>query len=251
LTSNWEQLATRSPERVRAVCNLLTESPYLYRDDDESSFNFLRRHRAEFASFFEMFFGWTLVVDLKCARLYKEKWYNGAVTESNRDMFNFTKRDECLAFMMLLEFFEHQLDENDMTVEDRENLRFRFGDCLEFCTRRFVELYENDTQRYTPEQVRSRILRQVFPILERYRFVRKVQPEPGMRIDEESTIYEALPALYHYNAGYLNRHFNDIRSLAAGTPESGTDESVPDMVMDDTGPGDNGEHELAQEDAGE
>ena len=136
----WEQLLSRQAERVKTVLNLLLESPYFYKEDDELHFNFLRRHRGEFREFFSRFFGWVLVMDGKCARVYKEKWYNSRVTESQRDMFNFTRRDECIAFMLILGYLEHPLDENAMTVEDRDYLRFTFGDLLEFCSRRFREL---------------------------------------------------------------------------------------------------------------
>jgi hypothetical protein len=230
-SSLWDQLLSRNGERVRTVLNILLESPYFYREDNEVAFNFLKRHRSEFASFFQSFFGWILLIDNKCARIYKEKWYNAAITESNRDLFNFTKRDECIAFMMILEFFEHQLDENDMAIEEKENLKFRFGDLLEFCTRRFAELFENSAERYTPEYLRARVLRQVFPVLERYRFLRKVPPPPGEKITEEQTIYEALPAMYHYNSGYLHHHFNEIR-MSAETGVASEEESMPDMTDD-------------------
>ncbi len=231
----WEQLLARSGERVKAITNMLVESPYFYKEDDEVAFNFLRRHKSEFERFFDAFFGWTLTLDGKCARVYKERWYNGAITESARDCFSFTRRDECIAFMMILEFFEHQLDENDLTVEDRENLRFRFGDCLDFCTRRFGELFEGAAEKYTPEYVRARVLRNVFPVLERYRFIRRISPPPDEKISEEQTIYEALPALYHYNASYLHKHIDEIAAIAAGRNtlsqtegSQNTDENVSD-----------------------
>lgn len=229
-------LPGRNPEKVRAVLNFLVESPYFYREDDETAFNFLRRHRQEFARFFEQFFGWTLIVDSKCGRVYKERWYNGSVTESNRDFFNFTRRDECIAFMMILEFFEHQLDENDMTVEDRENLRFRFGDLLEFCTRRFVEIMDGSASRYTPEHIRAKILRQVFPILERYRFVKRIPPPPGETIDEEHTIYEALPAIHHYNSSYLHRNFDEISSILQGQRVSGEEADEDEATEEEPAP---------------
>ena len=229
----WDQLLTRNGERVRTVLNILLESPYFYREDNENAFNFLKRHRSEFSSFFQSFFGWILVVDNKCARIYKEKWHNPMITESNRDLFNFTKRDECVVFMMILEFFEHQLDENDMTIEDKDNCRFRFGDLLEFCARRFIELFENGADRYTPEYLRARVLRQVFPVLERYRFIRKIPPPPGELITEEQTIYEALPAMYHYNSGYLRRHFDEIR-LSVENIAIADDGSNPDTAADTT-----------------
>ena len=236
----WDQLLTRNSERVKTVLNILLESPYFYREDNEPAFNFLKRHRSEFNSFFQSFFGWILVIDNKCARVYKEKWHNANITESNRDLFNFTRRDECIGFMMILEFFEHQLDENDMTIEEKENLNFRFGDLLEFCTRRFAELYENGSERYTHEYVRARILRQVFPVLERYRFLRKIPPPQGELITEEQTIYEALPAIYHYNSGYLHRHFDEIRSITenAGSEYDETSGAVtPEEVEPETDEG--------------
>jgi hypothetical protein len=238
----WDQLLSRNSERVRMVMNLLFESPCFYRDDNESAFHFLKRHRSEFSSFFQSFFGWILVIDNKCARVYKEKWYNPNITESNRDLFNFTKRDECIAFMMILEFFEHQLDENDMSIDEKENLRFRFGDLLEFCVQRFTKLFENSSERYTPEYLRAKVLRQVFPVLERYRFLRKVPPPQDEQVSEELTIYEALPAMYHYNSGYLHRHFDELRQsmeTAAVTTDdasAGGDETYP---IDDEETGNN------------
>ena len=105
-----------------------------------------------------------------------------------------------------------------MTIEEQENLRFRFGDLLEFCTRRFVELFESSVERYTPEYIRARVLRHVFPVLERYRFLRKIPPPQGEPISEEQTIYEALPAMYHYNSVYLHRHIDEIRLSVESTP---------------------------------
>ena len=103
-------LVERYPEFVRALLNILMETPYFYRSDNEELFFFLRRHRNEFAAFFDTYYGWSLFMDAKCARVYKPKWYNEAVTEANRDAFDFRRRDECLGFMILLEFFEHQLE---------------------------------------------------------------------------------------------------------------------------------------------
>ena len=208
-------LLLRQGERVRAVLNLLLESPYFYRSDDENAFHFLRRHRAEFARFFEDHFGWSLILDGKCARVYKERWFNREITESNRDFFNFSRRDECIAFMILLEFFEHQLEDNGMTVEDRENLRFRFGDLLEFSTRRFREVFAGD-DKYEAEYVRAKVLRQIIPVLEKYRFLSRLPPPSDEAVSEEQTIFEALPALYHYNSAYLGRNLESIRASAAG-----------------------------------
>ena len=199
-------LQERYPDRVRAVLNLLVEAPYFYRADQEDTFFFLRRHRAEFAAFYQDYYGWQLVMDDKCARVFKSRWYNDRITEPYRDVFGFRHRDDCVAFMVLLEFFEHQLDENALTVEDPENLRFRFGDLLVYTHRRFRELFTGETAgRYTEEFVRAAVLRRVLPILERYRLLARVPPPADLAVSESDTIYEAMPALYHYNASRLSQ----------------------------------------------
>jgi hypothetical protein len=203
MTSSFTNLLGRQPERVRAVLNLLVESPYFYREDEEDLFFFLRRYRSTFEEFYAECYGWRLLVDDKCARVFKERWYNRDITESNRDMFGFRRRDECLAFMMLLEFFEHQIEEHAMSTDERDNLRFRFGDLLQYCQQRFVGLFPDDG-RYTEDHVRGKILRSIMPVLERYRLLRKLPPPPDMQVAFGDTIFEAMPALYHYNANRLN-----------------------------------------------
>jgi len=201
-----QDLMEKSKSQVREILNILVEAPYFYREDNEDLFFFLRRHRNEFAQFYDKYYDWALIMDSKCARVYKTRWFNQSISEANRDVFNFRRRDECLGFMILLEFFEHQLEENSLTVEDRDNLRFRFGDLLQYVHRRFIELFPGeDSSRYTEEYCRARVLRQIMPQLEKYRFVRRLTPPQDMRPKEVETIYEALPALYHYNASRLSQ----------------------------------------------
>ena len=50
---------------VRATLNILLESPYFYKTDDERAFLTVMRYRQAFAAFFEKMFGWTLVMDAK------------------------------------------------------------------------------------------------------------------------------------------------------------------------------------------
>ncbi|MBT7304331.1 MAG: DUF2398 family protein [Victivallales bacterium] len=212
-----ETLIETSRERVVAALNVLTEAPYFYREDNEEVFFFLRRHRQLFSEFFERYFDWRLVLDDRCARVHKDKWHNPAITASQRDLFGFRKRDECLAFMMLLEFFEHQMDENSMTVEDRDSLKFRLGSLLAYLVARFAELYpELAETRYSEEHVRKNLLRAIMPVLERYRFLRPLPPPKELgRIDEAEIIYEALPAMYHYNAKALSRWLGETAQTAA------------------------------------
>ena len=202
--NSLDKLMGKYAERVRAIANMLMEAPYFYREDDEDSFLFLRRHREEFNDFFERYFGWTLIMDMKCARVYKERWYNEALGKRSRLEFGFSSRDECIAFMLLLRFFEHQLEEQSLTVESSMAPRFRFGDLLEYTRAGFLEL-DYDPEKYTLEYVRAHILRGMMPVLEQYRFLHRIRPEAGMRIEFDDTIYEALPALFHYNAGVLRQ----------------------------------------------
>jgi len=220
----FDDLLQRQKPRVQAVLNVLLESPYFYKTDHEEHFLFLRRYQREFAGFFESSFGWQLVVDAKCARLYKETWYNERITPSNRDLFNFTRRDECLAFMLLLEFFEHKLEEDAVSVEEPDNIRFRFGDLLLFERARFLDLFPEQTGDYTEEDVR-RIMRPVMPQLEKYRFLLRIEPPDDEMVEPDDTIFECLPALWHYSVQRISRPIGEIQDLP---PADGTAPS-PDL----------------------
>ena len=202
--SAFDTLLQNQKPRVQAVLNILLESPYFYKTDHEEHFLFLRRYQREFAGFFEETFGWQLVSDAKCARLYKPEWFNERITPSNRDLFTFTRRDECLAFMLLLEFFESRLEEESASVEEPDNIRFRFGDLLLYTRNRFTELFPEQASGYSDEDVRK-ILRPVMPQLEKYRFIERLEPPAGEPVEYDDTIFEALPALWHYNVHRLSR----------------------------------------------
>ena len=192
----------QTAQLVREALNILLEAPYFYKTDDERLFLVVLRYRQAFAAFFEKFFGWTLVADGKCARLYKPKWFNEAVTPPNRDMFGFTKRDESIAFLLLLEFFERESRDQEVTVDDPLNLRFRFGEWLAYSARRFRALLPAKTATYTDEKVRQ-ILRGIMPALEKYRFLRKERASADENVNESDTIFECLPAMWHYQAAEL------------------------------------------------
>ena len=197
-----EELIDRGDEtgqRIRETLNVLLESPYFYKTDDERLFLVLTRYKRAFEAFFDKFFGWTLVMDSKCARLYKPKWFNEKITQPNRDMFGFTKRDECIAFLVLIEFFERECREQGVTADDRDNLRFRFGDWLEYAAMRFRALMPGKEENYTDERVR------------------KVKPSADDSVSEAETIFECLPALWHYQAAQLNQ---PVESNGEGEPES-------------------------------
>ena len=186
--SKLEEIMSESgqnEQKVQKILNILLEAPYFYRDDDLSLFLFLSKYKRAFAGFFNKFYGWELIVEYKCARLYKPAWYNEKVTEVNRDMFNFTKRDECVAFLLLLEFFERELQEQAVSTDDKENLRFLFGSFLNFAGGRFREVFPERTDYYTDEQVR-RVVRAIMPTLLKYRFLREL---PHSDDDGESGVW--------------------------------------------------------------
>ena len=191
----------QNEQKVQKTLNILLETPYFYRDDDLSLFLFLSKYKRAFAAFFQKFYGWELLVDPKCARLYKPVWYNEKVTEVNRDMFNFTKRDECVAFLLLLEFFERELQEQAVSTDEPNNLRFHFGSFLKFACVRFCEVFPQKTDYYTDEQVRKTI-RAIMPSLLKYRFLREI-PRGDDDGESSDTIYECLPALWLYKGERL------------------------------------------------
>ncbi|CAM2011361.1 DUF2398 family protein [Acanthopleuribacter pedis] len=219
MTESLDHLMQRHRDKVQQALNLLVESPYFYKSDNELLFYFVNRHKRAFEKFFADYYDWKFFMDGKCARVYKARWYNREITPKNRDIFNFTKRDEAMAFMMLLEFFEKQIDEQAVSVEENENLMFRYGDLFEYVHRRFASLFDND-ERYSGEYLRAKALGPIMPKLERYRFIKKVPVPPEDVMGEDEYLYEALPALYHFNTETLSRSL----SAAKPNPNRETDE---------------------------
>ncbi|HBM17353.1 MAG TPA: hypothetical protein DD381_13580 [Lentisphaeria bacterium] len=200
------ELIESKPEKVRALLNILIESPYFYLEDSEELFRFLNHHRKEFEEFFKVFYGWDLIMDSKCARVYKDKWYNDKISSSGREQFHFSKRDECIGFMCLLNFYEDQLVENNMSAEDKMNLKFRFGDFLKYCHNKFNGLFPENEDIYSAEYIRKNVLKPIMSELEKYRFIKLWKPDSSLgSLKADDYIYEALPALSHYNAARLSQ----------------------------------------------
>jgi hypothetical protein len=183
-------------DRARRVTNVLVEAPFFYRDDDEELFLFLRRNKAVFQRFFEDCFGWELVVESRCARVLKTSWHNPALKPSQHDVFNLTRRDDCIGFLLVLEFYEHLLEEQNLSIDDPEPPRFYFGSLFEFARERFAD----ELGEAAPEDASVRkSLRRVVEILLRYRFLRELRPEPDDVVEDGNLIYECLPGLYCYD----------------------------------------------------
>ncbi len=189
-------------DKMRRINNMLLESPFFYRDDDEELFLYLRRNGAAFKSMFEDCFGFELVVDGRCARVLKPRWHNRALKPSQHDVFDVTRRDECIAFLLVLEFYEHLLDQQNVSVDDAEPPRFYYGELFEFVRERLAEEQGGDA----PDDAHvKKLLRRLVDRLLRYRFLRELAPEMDDVVDRDNLIYECLPGLYCY----------DIRRLGA------------------------------------
>jgi len=219
--------------RVQAVLNALVEAPFFYRDDDPELFSFLRRYRSDFTRFYEELYDWKLVIDTRCARLYKTRWHNRALKPSQHDVFDLTRRDECLAFLLVLEFYERLLDERNVDPDDPEPLRFEFGELFSFARERLrAELLEGAPD---DDGVRK-LLRGLVPTLLRYRFLREIAPERDERagLEADRYIYECLPALYHYDVRALGE--SALRAMtrsAGGVDDSSESEAAGDGGSDE------------------
>lgn len=62
--------------------------------------------------------------------------------------------------------------------------------------------YRGKEENYTDERVRQ-ILKGIMPQLEKYRFLHKVKPSADDSVSEIETIFECLPAMWHYQAAEL------------------------------------------------
>jgi hypothetical protein len=216
MTEHFDKL---SQPRVRQVLNVLVEAPFFYRSDDPDLFAFLRRNRAEFARFYEELYGWELVVDAQCARVYKTQWHNPALKPSQHDVFDLTRRDECIAFLIVLEFHEHLLDERDVSIDDPQPPRFEFGELFAFARSRLTEVLGEEAG----DDLRvRRLLRGLMPTLLRFRFLSEIEPEPDERaaIDDDRMLYECLPALHHYDARLMGPRALERALAASAVPET-------------------------------
>lgn len=208
-----EETSTRpfdklSGRRVRAVLGCLTESTFFYREDDRDLFDYLRKNRAEFERFLHQYLDWDLHVDRKCARLFKRSTCNPALTPKQRGLFDLTRREECIVFMLLLEFHEQQLAAQNIHYEHDEDLRFLLSDFVRHTIARFgAELGERcPSDREILGHVRS-----VFRTLEVHRFLRLVErgstgdEEPLPPGQTEQELWDVLPGLHCYDPSALTR----------------------------------------------
>lgn len=183
-------------DKFQAVLNILTESPFFYAGDDPVRFNILRRNEAAFKKFFEKYFDWRLYVDSKMARLIKDRNHNPALRSVHRDTFRLTGRNECLLFLVLLEFYEHECNDQGYSNEDDEPLRFTYADFFAF-TRRI--LTEQAADKVPADREIDAAARQLLKKLQHFRLLTVI--EVSEITDEESDrnmLIEVLPGLNCY-----------------------------------------------------
>jgi hypothetical protein len=223
-------LDRRGLDRVRATLNVLTESTFFYREDDPDLFFFMRRNQAAFRTLFERYFGWQLYIDRQCARLLKERQYNEALRPSQRALFDLRRRDECLLFALLLEFYEEEGQRQGLSPDDDRLLRFLLADFVAFAIRRFREELGNAAP---PEAKIFESVRPLFDQLERHRFVRLVD-RTGVEAGEEMPagmaehlLYEFLPGIGCYDPSQAARSVV-LRAWRGSTENDADSDEAPD-----------------------
>ncbi|HAE37128.1 MAG TPA: hypothetical protein DCG57_00640 [Candidatus Riflebacteria bacterium] len=196
-----EQIEKIGRETYQSILNILTESPFFYVDDDPVRFTSLRRHKSAFEKFFSKFFGWRLYVDAKMARLIRDKSYNDAVKPSQQRYFNLTSRIECILFLVLLEFYEHECDEQSFSYEESQNLRFNYGSYYDFCRKTLeTQLGERAPSEKALDQDSRALLRK----LEHYRLLRVVETAQNAESDRgPELLIEILPGLNCYEGAKM------------------------------------------------
>jgi hypothetical protein len=201
--------------RVRDVLNVLVEAPYFYRQDDPELFGFLRKHKAEVTRFFQELYGWDLHVDATAARLYKPRWHNRALRPTQHDVFDLTRRDDCLAFLLVLEHHEHLLERDNVGADEAALPRFTFGELFAYARDRLREVVGDGAP---DDDAVRRLLHGLMPHLLRYRFLRELAADGEDRDrvadDPDLRIYESLPALHLYDVRAIAPHAL-ARALAA------------------------------------
>jgi hypothetical protein len=198
-------------DKAQRVLNVLLESPFFYRDDDVDLFGLLRRRQALFQEFFEVFLGWELYVDHQVARLIKPKTFNPQLIPSQRHVFRVTGRHQYVLFILLLEFYQHQADEQNVDLEREPEVRFVLADFVEFSFKRYREELGSGMPE---ESVVLGEMRSLFKKLVQHRFITLAETtgvvaEGGLsagftRDGASSVLYGMLPGLRCYRPEELN-----------------------------------------------
>ncbi len=199
-TSENEQIDKIGRDTFMPILNILTENPFFYAADDPVRFNSLRRHKSAFEKFFSRFFGWRLYLDSKMARLIRDRAFNPALKTVHKKAFNLTTRIECILFMILLEFYEHECEEQGGNYDDADNIRFAFGSYFDFVRKIFAD--RNLEQRLSERELDIEA-RGLLRKLEQYRLISVVEREARLTGGMSELLIEALPGLNCYESKNL------------------------------------------------
>lgn len=229
--------------RVQTVLNLLLESPFFYREDDPEHFQYLRANRAAFTDFLQHYFGWRLFVDRNLARILKDRLANPALKPGQRLQFQVSTRNESIVFLLVLQFYEHELVAQNLCAGDGDqNLRFRLGAFLEWGRHHLGEIVGGQAP---DERTLLEWSRPLLTKLVKFRFLKEVEraemPAAGGLTE---ILYEVLPGLHCYEPTQLA---SQIITTALRKPGEGEGEGDGDGE----GPGDNEDIDGAGIPAGE
>jgi hypothetical protein len=219
---------------VRALLNSLIESPFFYHHDDPDLFGYLRSNQEDIEQFFTHYFGWELYVDRQVARVIKPQQHNTALRPSQRDLFDLTRRDECTAFMLLVEFYEKLMRDLNVSYDDDRNIRFLLADFVQYSIDRCVEEMGEEHSMDRAILDASRVL---FPKLIKYRFIEQVEKEDAARDEKlpggmrEHVMYEFLPGIHCYRPDILT--FKEVIKLYTDSKPA-TEAGQEDESEDDT-----------------
>jgi len=226
-------------DKAQRVINVLLESPFFYRDDDLDLFGLLRRRQSLFQEFFEVFFGWELYIDQQVARLIKPKTFNPQLKPSQRHVFRITGRHQYVLFILLLEFYQNQADEQNVDLESEAEIRFVLGDFVEFAFRRYREELGDGMPE---EAIVLGEMRSLFRKLEQHRFVALTETagivtEEGLtegftREGASSVLYAMLPGLRCYRPEELSRLDVLGRIEVSGSGDRPGENSEPAVNLD-------------------
>jgi hypothetical protein len=178
------------------------------------------------------------------ARLFKGEPANPRLPPSGRDLFHLTRRDECLLFVLLLEFHEQELSRQNLHYERDDDARFLLEDFVRFAFARARELL---AERAPPDAKLVEGISALFAKLERHRFIAEVQREEaaaGESMPEgirEHVLYQALPGLHAYDPSAITR---SVFHAAYGVREDGAPDADP-AEGDAVSPADGASDELA------
>ena len=209
MDKEYIELLRKYRDSFAEINNYLTESAWFYKTDDPELFYVLQHYESAFREFYLDNFNWNLRLDGKCARLVKDKVHNPALG-NGIVQFKLRGRDEYMAFLLLIEFYEKLLSDQSLSTSDKDNPTFTFGEYLEHVTMRMQTLSPERTD-LDAESIKKRTFRPLMEKMIDYRFLKALPKDSGERISEDKTIYEALPACYYYNPKALEKNIEEVR----------------------------------------